>query len=110
LPEITAPFFQAFSEIWRSGVCAALRTNSMRTRGLLSKAEAHWAGDAERRRLGWLSIVSHRTGWTPKDEGTYLANFELILPGAGRAARRGGRGEKDRLSAECRAKIVRPGG
>lgn len=33
------------------------------------KAGAHWAGDAERRGLGWLSIVSHRTGWTPKDEG-----------------------------------------
>ena len=31
-------------------------------------------------------------------------------PGRGRAARRGGRGAKDRLSAECRARIIRPGG
>jgi integrase/recombinase XerD len=35
---------------------------------------------------------------------------QFRLPDAGRAARRGGRGAKDCLFAECRARTLRPGG
>ena len=66
--------------------------------------QCHLAG----RRLPPGRRVSSCAGMTSKHRASIQRPRATTDAGGG--ARRGGRGAKDRLSAECRARIVRPGG
>ena len=59
---------------------------------------------------GCAACVVHDLARPPLGEAAPCDQTVTARKRPGRAARRGGRGAKDRLSAECRARIVRPGG
>jgi integrase/recombinase XerD len=61
--------------------------------------------------INWSVSVLRRFFTVTFDRPDLPSRFvQVRLPDAGCAARRGGRGAKDCLFAECRARILRPGG